>query len=334
MSENFALYRGADGVARVVQPRCPHRGMQLSVASVEGDGLRCFYHGWKFAGDGQCVEQPAEPKSFCGKVKLRTYPTREYLGLIFAYLGEDEPPAFPRYPSFEEDGVFLHFDSYVRPANYFNNLENVPDLSHLAYAHAHVTETWENYADGPRISVEPTSWGLKYTGHRPKSDKKLVLYFGMPNIVHAKGPPNDPAVDFREFLAWWVPIEDDRHTQVTLVAVRGKTKSQFDSYLARQMALREQRDLDRDALMRKVLTGETHLDDIDPNRVHMLFLQDDIAQAGCGLIHDRHSEQLGRSDVGVIAARKLWLQELATFANGEQLTDWAYDPSLAPMGEF
>src|ERR1044072_8626443 len=59
MGEDFALYRGRDGEARLVQPRCPHRGMLLSAATVEEDGLRCFYHGWKFDGDGRCLAQPA-----------------------------------------------------------------------------------------------------------------------------------------------------------------------------------------------------------------------------------------------------------------------------------
>jgi 5,5'-dehydrodivanillate O-demethylase len=334
MGEDFALYRGADGVVRVTQSRCPHRGMLLAAGSVEGERIRCFYHGWTFDGDGACVEQPAEPKPFCDKIRLRTYPAREYLGLVFAYLGEGAPPTFPRVPSFEEDGIFTHTDSYVRPANFFNNLENVPDLSHLAYAHSHVTGTWDNYADGPQISIEDTGWGLKYTGFRPKSGKKLVSYFGMPNMVHAKGPRNDPEVDFREFFAWWVPIDDDRHTQFTVVAVRGKAREQFDRYLGRQMELRKQRDLDRETLTRAVLTGKISMDEIDQNRVHFLFLQDDVAQAGCGLIHERPPEHLGRSDVGVIAVRKLWLRELRAFANDEPRTAWQYDPSFAPMGEF
>src|ERR1051325_7599467 len=45
MSEDFVLYRGEDGPARLVQSRCPHRGMLLTAGTVEGDSIRCFYHG-------------------------------------------------------------------------------------------------------------------------------------------------------------------------------------------------------------------------------------------------------------------------------------------------
>ena len=63
--------------------RCAHRRTQLSVGWVEGDCLRCFYHGWKYDGSGQCVEQPAEPKPFAEKIQIPSYPVTEYLGLIF-----------------------------------------------------------------------------------------------------------------------------------------------------------------------------------------------------------------------------------------------------------
>ena len=96
MNDEFTLYRGASGSPYVVGFRCAHRGTQLSIGWVEGDYIRCFYHGWKYDGTGQCVEQPAENESFASKVRIRSYPTEEYLGLIFAYLGEGMAPPFPR----------------------------------------------------------------------------------------------------------------------------------------------------------------------------------------------------------------------------------------------
>jgi hypothetical protein len=119
-----------------------------------------------------------------------------------------------------------------------------------------------------------------------------------------------------------------------VVAVRGKTREQFDQYLQRQMQLRRQRDLDREALMKAVLSGETGIDEVNASRVHLLFLQDDVAQAGCGMLQDRPPEHLGRSDVGVIAVRKLWLRELRAFAQKAPLTAWKHDPSFQPFGEF
>ena len=48
MSEDYTLYRGESGRAQVFDYRCPHRGAQLHLGWVEGDAIRCLYHGWKF----------------------------------------------------------------------------------------------------------------------------------------------------------------------------------------------------------------------------------------------------------------------------------------------
>src|SRR5438876_5416585 len=52
MSEDFTLYRGAGGDVHAVAFRCAHRGTQLSTGWVEGDNIRCFYHGWAYGPDG------------------------------------------------------------------------------------------------------------------------------------------------------------------------------------------------------------------------------------------------------------------------------------------
>ena len=47
LGEEFTVYRGASEMPYLVGPRCAHRGTQLSIGSVEGECIRCFYHGWK-----------------------------------------------------------------------------------------------------------------------------------------------------------------------------------------------------------------------------------------------------------------------------------------------
>jgi len=135
MGENLTLFRGSSGTAYLIGNRCAHRGTQLSTGIVEGEGIRCAYHGWKYDGAGQCVDQPSEPCSFAERVRIKGYPTREYLGLVFAYMGQGEPPPMPRYPHFEADGAVVSH-RLVWPFNYFQHLENAIDEVHIGFLHA------------------------------------------------------------------------------------------------------------------------------------------------------------------------------------------------------
>lgn len=49
LGENLVLFRNAEGSVGLLDRRCPHRGASLELGRVEADGLRCCYHGWKFA---------------------------------------------------------------------------------------------------------------------------------------------------------------------------------------------------------------------------------------------------------------------------------------------
>ena len=98
LGEDFTLYRGESGTPHLVGFRCAHRDAQLSVGWVEEDCIRCRFHGWKYDSSGQCIEQPAEKKPFAQNVRIASHPAKEYLGLIFAYLGEATRRRFRAIP--------------------------------------------------------------------------------------------------------------------------------------------------------------------------------------------------------------------------------------------
>jgi 5,5'-dehydrodivanillate O-demethylase len=328
LGENFTLYRGESGRLCLTDPRCPHRGTQLSSGWVEGDDLRCFYHGWKFAPDGQCNEQPAEDSTYCDRVNLNSYPTREYLGLIFAFLGEGLAPHFPTYTEFEDFDGLIEIDSYLRECNYFQNLENALDMSHVAFVHRDNMASYSGIGRGAQLRAEESEWGVTYTFTR--NDGQLrVQQFGMPNIFYMTALPTDPEVGWQESLFWWVPIDDRTHMQFSLhrVSVAGAA-SQEDQ--ARHQKRRAAIDLPHQRVAEDVLRGKVALRDVDKSRVDLVRLQDDIAQLGQGRVAHRGAERPGRGDTGVIAIRRLWGRELAALAEGRPLKDWTRDATIVP----
>ncbi|HWP29662.1 MAG TPA: aromatic ring-hydroxylating dioxygenase subunit alpha [Chloroflexota bacterium] len=324
MSEDFTLYRGEGGQPHAVAFRCAHRGTQLSTGWVEGDCIRCFYHGWKYDPTGQCVEMPAEDPSFPPRVRIRAYPTAEYLGLIFVYLGEGEPPPLPRYPDFEQDGVLLT-SSYVRHCNYFQNIENGLDPVHTAFAHRESRGTFVGLEGVPRMTGEESPWGITMYGTRPNG-KVRVNQFGMPNVLHIMLPAGTREAGWMDALAWRVPVDDETHRSfnVNLVHVRGEAAERYRAWLASQPPYTGPSAVE---LGDAVLRGELRVDDIEDRSV-IVNVQDYVAQVGQGRIQDRRQERLGRSDVLVILLRRIWARELRAFAEGRPLTAWTRPPGL------
>ncbi len=327
MSEDFTLYRGEGGAPHLVAFCCAHRGTQLSTGWVEGDCVRCFYHGWKYDHTGQCVEMPAEDPSFPPKVKIASYPTEEYLGLVFAYLGDGEPPALPRYPDFEDDGV-LGTSSYVRPCNYFQNLENGLDNVHVLFVHRDAPGAESYLEQGvPRILAEETAWGLTERIVRPHHPEQRIEG-GMPNVLLIPAQALGNRGVRVDFLAWRVPVDDEQHLtfNVTLARVTGDAA---DAYRARRRAPADNTAATAVEVGQAVLRGEQRVHDLRDHPL-LINIQDTVAQLGQGTIADRAHERLGRSDAAVILLRKLWHRELRALADGRPLKQWTRFPSREP----
>jgi 5,5'-dehydrodivanillate O-demethylase len=326
MSEDFTLYRGEDGTPHVVAPRCAHRGTQLSTGWVEGDCIRCFYHGWKYDGTGQCVEQPAEDAGFAQKVSIKSYPTQEYLGLVFAYLGEGAAPdatrvavpPLPRYPELEADGV-LDVWSYTRGCNYFNNLENGVDPVHVGFTHRASSIERSGLVGVPSVAAEEREWGLNVYARRP-GDRVRVTVGVMPNISYRKGSPSDADSGWQDVIAWRVPINDTQHQSfnANLVHVQGEAAERYRQRLQARRANAGARVQD---VVDAVLRGDRRMSDLgdEPDLVNV---QDSVVQIGQGTIPDPAQERLGRSDAGIILLRKLWARELCALAEGRPLQQW------------
>jgi 5,5'-dehydrodivanillate O-demethylase len=330
MGEDFTLFRGDSGTPYLIGPRCAHRGTQLSVGWVEGERIRCFYHGWKYDGSGQCVEQPAEAQSFAEKVRIPAYPVKEYLGLIFAYLGQGVPPPLPRYPLFEQPDISLDVAGLRRICNYFNNIDNSLDNAHVRFVHRRHRDVADDQVvvGDPTISVEESDWGIKRYVKYPDG-KDLTFFFGMPNINFINGQVVDPLIKRADVLVFKVPVDDENHIHFEVRAIK-MTGEHARAWIEERREMRAMAERDRPELVRAILAGKLRLSDVDPERIDFVMLEDEIAQTGQGTIAVRGNEHLGRSDRGVFLLRKIWERELKNLAEGRPLKQWVYRPDMVP----
>ena len=132
------LYRRSDGHLAALADRCAHRHAPLSLGRVEGDDLRCMYHGLKFSPDGTCVEIPGQdriPDRSC----VRSYPLVEKGGWVWIWMGQSDacdPGLIPPVCDFDDPEWVQSSGQLDYEAPYELINDNLLDLSHLAFVHA------------------------------------------------------------------------------------------------------------------------------------------------------------------------------------------------------
>ena len=328
MSEDFAIYRGTSGRVQVVDYRCPHRGAQMHLGIVEGDDLRCVYHGWKFSIHGQCNEQPAELPGFARKVRIGTIPTNEYLGLVWAYFGPGEPPAFPPFPHRATEGIVQVWEVEDVPCNYLQCFENSMDEVHVAFTHAPGGSHAKLAVDLPVISATEADWGMLRFGTRATGKVRQTLHYA-PNVTRVIVPPlagMDGVGGWPEIYFSFTPVDDENnrwyitsHIEVTGEALeRYRVKRAAHEQLVAAAPPAE-------VLARALMDGHHRYADV--RHPELAIVQDIAVQAGQGRIADRTNETLGRSDAGIIAWRKILRRELRAIAAGRPRKKWQRPPA-------
>jgi 5,5'-dehydrodivanillate O-demethylase oxygenase subunit len=325
MSERFTLYRGETGTPHVVDFRCPHRGTQLSAGWVEGDSIRCMYHGWRFDDAGQCTEQPAEDKSFAAKIRIGSYPTREYLGLIFAYFGAGDAPHFPLYPHMEEEGILEVLSTEIWPCNFFQRIDNNGDTYHVPFVHrgAYSASSANNRSGLPEISKEESPWGTIGYANFAQGWRNVFQFF-MPNAYAFRNPSPEPECASEDRMQWDVPLDDEHSLEFRLRRLPLTGQAACD-YRALHAASVSEAKISVAQMGQSVLSGATSFQDLDSffkDKISLVHAQDYVAQVGQGRRADRSREHLGRSDAGVILFRKIWERELRALAEGRPLKKW------------
>lgn len=341
MGQELVLFRDEQGRLSLMDRDCPHRGADLSFGRLEAGGLRCPFHGWVFDADGNCLETPAEPEGskLCTRIKQKTYPVIEKNGMIFGYLGEGEPPAFPNFDCFVAPDTHVFAFKGKLECNWLQALEVGIDPAHASFLHRFFEDedTSESYGkqfrgasadsdmpitkvlreyDRPGIEVEPTDYGMRLTalrklGLHQTHVRVTNLYFPQAFVI--------PMSSEMTITQWHVPIDDYNcywyafFTSFTDPVNKQQMREQrlelyeLPDYTSRRNK-RNNYGYDVDEQLTQTYTGMGH--DIN---VH-----DQWAIESQGPIQDRTREHLGTTDKGIIAYRRMLIKAIEQQQQGEK----------------
>ena len=220
LGEELVAFRDTSGAVGLVEGRCPHRQAELFWGRNEECGLRCVYHGWKFDVSGACLDMPSEPpeSQFKDKVGITAYPTREWGGYIWAYMGPPDLPQ-PELPDFEWAHVpesHRYVSKKLQQCNWAQSVEGAIDTAHFSFLHMLVDLPDDapaalRYmkADGsPRFTLRPTEAGFVIGGARFAEEDSFywrITQFLAPNHSLAPGAERGQNINGQT----WVPIDDE-----------------------------------------------------------------------------------------------------------------------------
>ena len=192
LGEPIVLYRAQAGELTALEDRCCHRFAPLSKGRLEGDALRCMYHGLKFDRTGRCIEIPGQdmiPRTAC----VRAYPAVERHSWIWVWMGdpaEADETLIPAAVGLDDPSWTLRSGQLDYEANYQLINDNLTDFTHLTYVHAASFGASEEFAH-TRPNIERLDRGLRIwrwimTPSRPDA----------PNLLGRQGMESWQSYDF------------------------------------------------------------------------------------------------------------------------------------------
>ena len=161
--KDFALYRGESGAPVMLDAYCAHMGTHLAASKsavivqngeqIEGDSIRCPYHGWRYAADGCLDDIPYHQGPLPKSARLKSYPVEDVMGCVMMWHdpegGEPDYPA-PRLKEWD-DPSWVHWElDHLGEIELHGQeiLDNMADAQHLGPTHGAPCEYFENEIDG------------------------------------------------------------------------------------------------------------------------------------------------------------------------------------------
>ena len=317
LGQDFVAFRGSDGRVGFLDERCPHRGVSLALARNRDCELECIYHGWKMGADGKVLDVPTEALerrvAFAARVRTNHYPVREGGGIVWVWLGEGKPAAFPHLNWLDLPPEQVKTRLGIVHCSWLNGLEGQLDSAHIGILHQNMLKPdiganigQAAHDSAPRFEFEVMPYGFREAALRnlPNGEQYArIREFVLPYYSYIpRGARNE-----RQQLTIAVPVDDEHSAQWDVYYNLELPLSQADLGVdfevnpddcAVGMGTLETRfGQDRAAMQRGSFTG-----------FGSIRKEDFAVNVGQGAIADRTAENLSSSDIPIVRARRLLLE--------------------------
>jgi len=336
LGEDLIAFRDTNGRVGLLGEHCSHRGASLYFARNAECGLRCWFHGWKYDVDGNCIDQPNESPQyrFNDKVKHTAYPCVERNGVVWTYMGpRDKMPEMPELEWLTVPSSHVYVSKCIRECHWTQGMEGDLDSVHVGILHAdvfskrakllnHESAKWLVNDSTPREEIVPIPAGCLHATYRnagPEGHYWKVAQWFFPGFTTIPGFVGDGPLGGHA----WVPVDDNRcwvfafswHPTRPLTAQELSGKSAVAAFHAETIPGTPITACNR--------TNDYAGPNTPPARQPWMRITDvqaqDIAMTeGMGHLYDRTRENLGRSDRLLVLTRRRLIEAAEALQGGAE----------------
>lgn len=190
LGRELVVFKTESGQIGITEDRCCHRNVNLSLGYVQGEQLKCAYHGWEFDTDGKCVHIPSLPKDklIPPVCRVSAYKVKRKYKAVWVFIGDEEQAELVEIPPMPEmDKLPRVYNYHLFKADLKLAAESLIDAYHINHVHRNSIGSFMGnlHAGQVDFNIEKGKDWLTGTYLRENEGSFFEkLYFGFEKNIH------------------------------------------------------------------------------------------------------------------------------------------------------
>jgi len=192
VGKEIVIFKNKKGEIGVIEDRCCHRNVHLSLGYIKDDCIKCAYHGWEYNTQGECVHIPSFPEGeqIPKTARVEKYTTQIKHKAVWVWFGDEGLKDKTEIPPMVE------MDEYPRVYNYHYLkadlqlvAESLIDAYHINHVHRNSIGTFMGNLHGEKVDFNLQVTNTALTGEYIRHNEGSIwekIYFGFAKQITTK----------------------------------------------------------------------------------------------------------------------------------------------------
>ncbi|HWB62574.1 MAG TPA: Rieske 2Fe-2S domain-containing protein [Chitinophagales bacterium] len=190
-AQELVIFKTNGSGVAILQDRCCHRNVHLSLGYLQNGRIKCGYHGWEFGASGKCEHIPSLgadekiPAAAC----VKSYVVKIKHKAVWVYIGDESKIEAASIPPFNElDEWPIVYNYHVVKANLKLVAESLFDSHHINHVHRKSIKTMMGNLHNEKPDYHLTVSEKSLSGWYYRDNEGSIfekLYFGFEEKIKA-----------------------------------------------------------------------------------------------------------------------------------------------------